>query len=346
MMMSDGQRAVVKAAAPRPAPPLRGTQSFVGVMAEIWGRPGLTALEILWRWVAAGPALLLLWWSGSRALRGVPWHESALEAMTVFKPSEAADVMARQLRITLPHILPVLRWWVPLALLVWSVAAALGRTEIWKRLDPVLQPRYVLVGSVGLLRASALLATFVLWVFGALEASQHLVTAPAAAGREPSLVLLVASLVVVTLLLFMAWSLLSWVGDALPLFLMMPAEVSHGSANDGQIDQPRRLRTLPEALRDTWSARELRAKLIEINLVMGIIKIALLVLGMVFSASPLPFATAETTHYLTGWWIFVAGLYLAFSDLFQVIRRTAYLRLFQVLATSGSDTMTARRSAS
>ena len=270
-------------------PPLRGTQSFVGVMAEIWGRPGLTATEILWRWLAGVPMLLLAWWCGSHALRGVPWHESALEAMTVFKPSEAADVMMQQLRITSPHVLPVARWWVPLALILWSAAATLGKTAIWERLDVQLKPRYAAVGLVGLLRASALLAVLGVWVFGAVEAAQHLVTAPAAAGREPGLVSLVACLVALTLALFMAWTLLSWVGDALPLFLMAPVG-SSSSAQQQQQQQQQQQRTLRRALHDTWSARELRAKLVEINLVMGIIKVALLVLAMVFPRllCPLP----------------------------------------------------------
>ena len=33
------------------AAPVRGTQSFVGVMAEVFWRPSLTGLEALWRWV-------------------------------------------------------------------------------------------------------------------------------------------------------------------------------------------------------------------------------------------------------------------------------------------------------
>ena len=310
-------------------PPLRGTQSFVGVMAQIWGRPGLTGLEILWRWLAAAPLLFLAWRCGSHALNGVPWHESALEAMTVFKPSEAADVIGNQVGLTLPHLWPVALWWIPLALLVWGMAGAFGRTAIWRRLDASLKPRYASVCFIGLFRALALLLTFCAWVMGSIGAARHLVTEPAARGGEPNLVLLVACVVLLTLLLFMAWSLLSWAMDALPLFLMA---------------QPQS--TLSHALRDTWNARELRAKLVEINLVMGIIKVALLVLAMVFSASPLPFATVESARLLAGWWAFIGILYLAFSDLFQVIRRAAYLRLFQALATPEADMTPASKLAS
>ena len=40
--------------------PLRGTQSFVGVMAEVFKRPGLTAIEVLWRCFAWSPVFLLV----------------------------------------------------------------------------------------------------------------------------------------------------------------------------------------------------------------------------------------------------------------------------------------------
>ncbi len=329
MTSEEQSKSAAETTASRAASPLRGTQSFVGVMAQVWGRPGLTGLEILWRWLAAEPLLLLGWWCGSNALRGVAWHASALEEMTVFKPSEAADAIGSQLSLTLPRLWPVARWWIPLALLVWSVAAAIGRTAILRRLDASLKPRVALVGLVGFFRALAVLVTLAVWGLGAVYAARHLVTEPAVGGREPNLVLLMACIVMLTLLLFMAWSLLSWIFDALPLFVMAAST-----------------RTLSQALRDTWNARELRAKLIEINLVMGIIKVALLVLAMVFSASPLPFATVETTRFLAGWWIFVGVLYLAFSDLFQVIRRAAYLRLFQALATPENDMPQASKLAS
>ena len=66
-------------------------------------------------------------------------------------------------------------------------------------------------------------------------------------------------------------------------------------------------------------------KLFEINLVMGIVKIALVVLAMVFSATPLPFETYATQTFLLGWWAGVTVLYLLASDFFHVVRAAAYL---------------------
>jgi len=73
----------------------------------------------------------------------------------------------------------------------------------------------------------------------------------------------------------------------------------------------------------------LKAKLVEINLVMGIVKIALIVLAMVFSATPLPFESVTTPEFLAWWWGGVTVVYLLGSDFFHVARQVAYLQLWQ-----------------
>ena len=73
----------------------------------------------------------------------------------------------------------------------------------------------------------------------------------------------------------------------------------------------------------------LKSKLVEINLVMGIVKIALMVLALVFSATPLPFESAATPEFLWCWWIGVAVLYFIASDFFHVARLVGYLRLWR-----------------
>jgi hypothetical protein len=79
----------------------------------------------------------------------------------------------------------------------------------------------------------------------------------------------------------------------------------------------------------------LKGKLVEINLVMGIVKIALIVLAMVFSATPLPFESITTPEFLATWWAGVGVLYLIASDFFHVARLLGYLRLWK--AYEGRD---------
>jgi hypothetical protein len=73
----------------------------------------------------------------------------------------------------------------------------------------------------------------------------------------------------------------------------------------------------------------LKSKLVEINLVMGIVKIALIVLAMVFSATPLPFESVATPQFLAWWGVGVTVLYLLGSDFFHVARQVAYLQLWR-----------------
>jgi hypothetical protein len=73
----------------------------------------------------------------------------------------------------------------------------------------------------------------------------------------------------------------------------------------------------------------LRSRLVEINFVMGIVKIALIVLAMVASASPLPFESVATPQFMAYWYAGVTVLYLLASDLFHVVRLVAYLELWK-----------------
>jgi hypothetical protein len=83
------------------------------------------------------------------------------------------------------------------------------------------------------------------------------------------------------------------------------------------------------ALKAAFRSGVVRGKLIEINLVMNIVRIALIVLAMVFSASPLPFSSVETQTFLNCWWGGVGLLYMGMSDYFQVVRSAAYLSLWR-----------------
>jgi len=74
----------------------------------------------------------------------------------------------------------------------------------------------------------------------------------------------------------------------------------------------------------------MRGKLVEINLVMGIVKIALIVLAMVASASPLPFQSVESAGFLTWWYVGVTVVYFVASDFFHVVRLVAYLDLWRL----------------
>ena len=123
-----------------------------------------------------------------------------------------------------------------------------------------------------------------------------------------------------TLALYVLWAIFSWFLQLAPLLAM---RLNLGPAA-----------ALVAALK---SSRNLRGKLIEINLVMNIVRIALIVLAMVFSATPLPFNTITTQTFLNFWWTGVGLAFLVFSDYFHVVRAAAYLSLHHALTPAHSS---------
>jgi hypothetical protein len=70
------------------------------------------------------------------------------------------------------------------------------------------------------------------------------------------------------------------------------------------------------------------SKLVEINLVMGIVKLALLVLAMVFSSVLIPFADQIGAGTLHIEWIVVSIFYFVASDYFQVVRLKGFIEFW------------------
>jgi hypothetical protein len=137
------------------------------------------------------------------------------------------------------------------------------------------------------------------------------VNGPIAAGQEPSLVLYCALTIVATIGLFTLWAIVSWVLSVAPLLAML-------------LD-----RGVGASLTAAFRLGAVRGKLVEINLVMGIVKIALIVLAVVFSSCPLPFESVATPGFMLHWYVVVGILYCVASDFFHVVRMMAYLELWK-----------------
>lgn len=299
--------------------PLRGTQSFVGVMTEVWRRPSLTALEVLWRWVVGAPFLALVAWRVEIASRTVHVDTAALQAMTVFKPVAAFEAMHRAAAVVLPAAKAVAVWLLPVAAVLWLVTAALGRTAVLKRFDKTLHARRLTLLALGMMRATLLTGAWVLWVWVVMKAGAVAITGPSAAGGEPDVVLYSAILICGSLFVYVLWALVSWPFQLAPLLAMQK--------NLG----------VRASLRAAVRSGGVRGKLIEVNLVMSIVKIAVLVLGMVFSACPLPFANVESQTFLTCWWAGVSLAYLVALDYFHVVHAVAHLWLWRAYNFPAAD---------
>jgi hypothetical protein len=297
----------------RAAAPVRGAQSFVGVMTTVWRRPSLTGLEILWRWAVGAPILALAAWRMVLASPVVHVDTAALQAMTVFKPVAAFAAIHAAVEVVLPAVRPVAVWLLPVAAVAWMVTAAMGRTVVLRRFDKTLCARPVTLLMLGVLRAALLTVVWALWGWVVLAGGRIAITGPAAQGGEPNVVLYSAILICGSLFLYVLWAVVSW---PLQLAALLAMQQDLGAW---------------ASLRAAMRSGRARGKLIEVNLVMTIVKIAVLVLGMVFSACPLPFANVESQAFLTCWWTGVIVLYLAALDYFHVVRAVAHLELWRVL---------------
>jgi hypothetical protein len=293
------------------SPVVRGTQSFVHTLSECWRRPSLTALEVLWRWAFGIPAILLVRYEALKILQAAPIDTDALRRMTVLDPLAAAHTLAQALAVLLPPTLEVARWLVPLLLVIWIVVSSLGRSVVLHRVDGRLHPRVGTIMALQSVRIVALAVSFAIWFCCLQWAAELTVIGPVSQGEEPNLVGYCALAIVMTLTLFSLWAVVSWVFSVAPLLSML------------------RGIGVASSLGAAFRLGPVKGKLVEINLVMGIVKIALIILAMVFSATPLPFESIATPEFLSLWWVAVAIFYFVASDFFHVARLVAYLNLWR-----------------
>lgn len=291
---------------------VRGTQSFAHTMSAYWKRPSLTALEVLWRWVFGIPALALMWFHAARVVSQSGADLRLLKRISLADPVGMGTLLSQVWDPLGPGVLRLAEWLVPALLAGWVLVSALGRTLVLRRMDPALLARPVTFAMLQGIRVAALAGSFALW-FALLQWSAQIAVArPIAAGGEPNAVLYAAMVIAASLALFAVWAAVSWLFSIAPLIAMLrgtgPVASLAGAARIGP----------------------LRAKLVEINLVMGIVKIALIVLAMVASASPLPFQTIVTPEFMMWWYAGVLVVYCLASDFFHVVRLAAYLELWRV----------------
>ena len=211
----------------------------------------------------------------------------------------------------MPAVLRVAVWLAPLLLAVWVVVSSMGRAVVLRRADAGLHARPGTLMVLQAVRVAALAASFGCGSRVCAAAAAYAVNGPMAAGQEPNLVLYFALAIVATLGLFMLWAVASWALSVAPLLAML-RDLGAGAS-----------------LTAAFRLGAVRGKLVEINLVMGIVKIALIVLAMVSSACPLPFESVATPGFMLWWYAGVTVVYFVASDFFHVVRMVAYLELWK-----------------
>jgi hypothetical protein len=288
---------------------VRGTQSLVHTLADCWSRPSLLALEIAWRWLFGAPALLLLYFEGARILAATAGQLEAIgiAQFTLQDPMRGMVMIADALAVLWPPVLHAAMWLLPLLAVGWSIVSGIGRNLVFRRFDSGLPMKPLPLIALQLLRVVALGSSFVGWFLAIHCAANYTLS-----GAEPNLVLYCALVICLSLGIFTLWALLSWIFSIAPLLVLLER------------------RGIASSLFRSMRLGPLTGKLVEVNLVMGIVKLALIVLAMVFSATPLPFESVMQGAPLFIWWTLVTLLYLAASDFFQVARLMAFVQFWRL----------------
>jgi hypothetical protein len=305
--VESGQHA--GAASPTQTEYVRGTQSLVQIQAQCWRRPRLIAIELAWRWVFGIPALLLLSVFARRLLATLFAAHTGLNDFSLEQPVMAAGIVRASYAAILPALEPA-RWVAPLLMVGWAVASGIGRAFVLRSLAPGSRLRPGTLSLLQLLRIVALALTVFAWFAMVRWAGRRDIT-HLPHGAQPSVVAFAAWLICLSIGSFIVWALWSWVLSIAGVLIVVEG------------------RSLPSALAASVRQGPLTMKLVEINLVLGIVKMALIVLAMVFCAIPLPFETQMAGNALHVWWAAVGVWYLAASDFFQIARLAAFVEFWR-----------------
>ena len=213
------------AGAPKTLPPVpvRGTQSFVGVLSAARKRPVLMAVEIAWRWTLGIPVLLLTYVKLLAALKQVTYGtldpgrlgldpvllNDPVGALSA-DPTGAAGKFTHAVALVWPALAHVAVWLVPLALLAWVVQSAVGRTLLLLRIDPALHAKPFTLAVLHAVRIASLTAVYALWFLIVRWGTRTFITLPIARHAEPNLVPYCGLIIVVSLALFTGWAAVNW----------------------------------------------------------------------------------------------------------------------------------------
>jgi hypothetical protein len=291
------------------ATPLRGTQSLVGQMGWVFQRPLLTALEVGWRWIFGLPFLVVCWIEARRILGELRPGSAGLSNFDPQNPWVAAVQLSNAWALYQPRAAAVLCWLLPMAALAWVVVSGLGRGLLLKRMEPRLPFR---PAGVVVLQA-AWLAGFVLMCWGWFRSVAWVAATHITPDIEPDLVGYAIWVIFLSLGFFTAWALLSWALSIAPLVMLL--------------EERSALSSLGQSLR---LGKAMTGKLVEINMVMGIVNLALIVLAMVLAAAPLPFSDQLGPDALHVVWAAATIFYLVASDFFQVVRLKGFQEFWKM----------------
>jgi hypothetical protein len=293
--------------------PLRGTQFFVEHMGGVFLRPSLMAIELGWRWLFGIPLLLICWKQIQQILAAFPLESSGFSSLDAQNPWVAAVQLVHMVSFYEPHVLAVLRWLLPAAALAWVVVSGLGRNLLLRHMESHRTSRLAFRPTAMIVLQAMRLLLLALTLWGWFRSMQWAAATHITAAGEPDLVGYAIWAIFLSLGFFTAWALVSWALLIAPLLALLERRSA--------------LSALGQSLR---LGSTFAAKLAEVNLTLGIVKLALLVLAMVFSVAPLPFADQLGSGTLHMAMAASTLFYFVANDYFQVVRLKAFVEFWKI----------------
>ncbi len=289
-------------------PPVRGTQTLVDQMGWVMQRPGLILLEVAWRWCFGVPFLLVFARQARGILRAVPLADTGFNNVDTLNPWVGAVQMVGVWEHYRAPVAAVLAWLVPVAACAWIVLSGVGRSLVLGRMESRMP-----------LRPFSLIALQAVWLallgatwWGWFRAIQWVAATHITPDGNADLIGYSIWAIFLSLGFFTLWALVNWPVTVAPLLMLLEN------------------RSPWSALAQSFSlGKAFTGKLMEINLVMGIVNLMLIVLAMVISAAPLPFSDqlgTDTLHFIM---IGATIFYLVGNDFFQIVRLKAFIEFWR-----------------
>jgi hypothetical protein len=301
---------------------LRATQTLVSHMSFCWRNPSLTAIEVAWRWLFGIPFLVVVYAQAQQILAQIPPESAGLNRVEFQNPWLSSVVLADAISRYEPAVVAVLHWLLPLGVVGWAIVSGLGRTAVLARMN-ALDPISVRSGHPILRRLPGYIGLQALWMLALLtclwiwyRATGWASATYISSGAQPDLVGYLCWLIFFSLGIYTLWALLSWTIAVAPVLLFLDDEVRPGAA----------IRAL---LHSFSLGKTLSSKLMEVSLVLAIVKIMLIVLDMVFSAAPLPFADEFGPDALHVLYVVIFIVFLIGNDYFHVVRLRSFVAFWK-----------------
>lgn len=272
----------------------------------VWPEPSLPLAEIAWRWSWGAATLLLIWFAGHEFLRSLTVTHRDEWQLQSGSPQLVADAIMHIFRGSGPAVLRLFLIVAPASVLLWVVAATLGRTVTLRSLVPG-DARFtgrsfclhVWRAVVGVLTFIGIVLSFFL---GAILMART---------EPPQPLLFMAVFFPLTLVLTVLRSRINW------LLLLGNIYVARGmKAGEG-------------FGRATQVFKRRSGDFIGVGIVAGVLRLILIGVVTMLDLALVPFVGKASSGLLWTAFVLITLAYFAISDWLYMVKLAAYTRIIE-----------------